>query len=89
MLSDFNTPAPLTVDQTYHADANIDPNIYPNSQLWYPGRFLSDRAECLKELLAYSGFGAGRLKCSEWAPLSTVIHSNTILDGLHAKPDEG
>ncbi|PWY76039.1 cytochrome P450 [Aspergillus sclerotioniger CBS 115572] len=49
---------------TYHAEeANMDPNIYPYPQRWDPGRFLSDRAEHLKEPLAYAGFGAGRQKC--------------------------
>lgn len=51
-----------------------DPAIYPDPQRWDPGRFLSDRAEYMKEYLAFCGFGAGRRKCRECA--SYIYHDS-------------
>ncbi|GLA63796.1 hypothetical protein AtubIFM56815_004142 [Aspergillus tubingensis] len=44
-------------------DGARNPDIYPDPQRWDPGRFLPDRAERLKEAIAFTGFGAGRRKC--------------------------
>ncbi|GFN21569.1 cytochrome P450 [Aspergillus tubingensis] len=44
-------------------DGARNPEIYPGPQRWDPGRFLPDRAERLKEAIAFTGFGAGRRKC--------------------------
>ncbi|GLA51272.1 hypothetical protein AnigIFM63604_007624 [Aspergillus niger] len=51
-----------------------DPAIYPDPQRWDPGRFLSDRAEHMKEYLAFCGFGAGRRKC----PGRRLVHLQAL-----------
>ncbi|GCB19961.1 berbamunine synthase [Aspergillus awamori] len=55
---------------TYDAqEVTRDPGIYTDPERWDPGRFLSDRAEHLKGVLAFTGFGGGRKKCREWSCL--------------------
>ncbi|PYH28774.1 cytochrome P450 [Aspergillus neoniger CBS 115656] len=61
---------------TYDAhEVTRDPNVYPDPQRWDPGRFLSDREEHLKEVMAFTGFGGGRQKCREFSIYSDSDNS--------------
>ncbi|GAQ45854.1 unnamed protein product [Aspergillus niger] len=67
-------PPGAYVTYDFHEVAR-NPDVYHEPQLWDPGRFLSDRAEHLKEPLAFAGFGGGRRKCRKFVHYLTKKYS--------------
>ena len=49
---------------SYHiADVHLDPEIYPDPEIWDPSRYLPGREEDKKRPMGWLGWGAGRHPC--------------------------